>query len=180
MPAIQIRPAVDTDIPVLTALEHGYSSDHVWQMDLQNEDGQIGVRFREVRLPRPVRVEYPRSTDSLLEDWNQRSGILVAMLEGQVVAYTSMMQGILPRTTWMTDLAVEPGLRRQGIGSALVLAAMEWASAHRQTRRLVLEMQSKNYPAISLAQKLGFDFCGYNDHYYENQDVAIFFSKWIR
>jgi hypothetical protein len=45
---------------------------------------------------------------------------------------------------------------------------------------MILEMQSKNYPAIQLAQKLGFDFCGYNDNYFDNQDIAILFSKPIK
>ena len=38
----------------------------------------------------------------------------------------------------------------------------------------------KNYPAICLAEKMGFELCGYNDHYFANNDIAIFFSKWVR
>jgi RimJ/RimL family protein N-acetyltransferase len=41
-------------------------------------------------------------------------------------------------------------------------------------------MQSKNHPAIQLAHKLGFEFCGYNDHYFSNQDIALFFSRPLR
>jgi hypothetical protein len=41
-------------------------------------------------------------------------------------------------------------------------------------------MQPKNYPAICLAQKLGFDLCGYNDRYFANQDIALFFAKNLR
>jgi ribosomal protein S18 acetylase RimI-like enzyme len=66
--------------------------------------------------------------------------------------------------------------RRKGIGSRLVLAAQAWARQHGHDR-LVLEMQSKNQPAIKLAHKLAFDFAGYNDRYYENQDIALFFAK---
>jgi RimJ/RimL family protein N-acetyltransferase len=44
---------------------------------------------------------------------------------------------------------------------------------------MLLEMTSKNVPAIRLAQKLGFEFCGYNDAYYETQDIAIFFGRSI-
>jgi ribosomal protein S18 acetylase RimI-like enzyme len=50
----------------------------------------------------------------------------------------------------------------------------------KNNRRIILEMQPKNYPAIKLTQKLGFELCGYNDHYYANQDIALFFSKWLR
>jgi ribosomal protein S18 acetylase RimI-like enzyme len=84
-----------------------------------------------------------------------------------------------PLTAWVTDLAVKRRMRRQGIGSALLLAAQEWGSEHKQ-RYAVVEIQPKNYPAIQLAQKLGFDLCGYNDRYYANHDIALFFAKGLR
>jgi ribosomal protein S18 acetylase RimI-like enzyme len=179
MPEIEIRPVVRTDIEKILAFDHSYTSDHVLQMDLLNDTGQIGARFRDVRLPRSVRVEYPRSTGALTKDWEQRSGILVAALSKEPVGYVILKEDAAPLTTWITDLVVAPRLRRQGIGSALVLAAEEWTVEHGKTRRLVLEMQPKNYPAVRMAEKLGFDFCGYNDHYYANNDIALFYSKWV-
>jgi ribosomal protein S18 acetylase RimI-like enzyme len=65
------------------------------------------------------------------------------------------------------------------VGSGLLSAAQEWAQ-ERSHGRLILEMQSKNVPAIRLAQKFGYEFCGYNDHYYLTQDVALFFAKAIK
>jgi ribosomal protein S18 acetylase RimI-like enzyme len=179
MPAIEIRPAVEADISTLIQFDHSYLTDCVWQMDLQMVDSQVNVQFREVRLPRSVRVEYPYNPKTLQEDWAERSGILVAVLKDELVGYACLMQTTAPLTTWMTDLVVTVRLRRQGIGSALVLAAQEWAAAHPDSRRLVLEIQPRNIAAIRLAQKLGFDFCGYNDTYYANNDPALFFSKWV-
>jgi ribosomal protein S18 acetylase RimI-like enzyme len=69
-------------------------------------------------------------------------------------------------------------MRRQGIASVLVLAAREWGVQH-DCRNLVIEMQPKNNPAIQLASKLGFVFCGYNDRYYANGDIGLFFSKHL-
>ena len=60
MPEIDIRPAIATDIKILVAIDHNYSTDYVWQMEIQAEEEKIGVNFREIRLPRSVRVEYPR------------------------------------------------------------------------------------------------------------------------
>lgn len=176
MPEIEIRPAISTDIRALMAIDHGYTSDFVWQMEIQAEDSAISVNFREVRLPRSVRVEYPRSPQTLAEEWTARAGLLVALLEEEAVGYAALMLNIAPLTAWMTDLVVKRRVRRQGIGSLLVLAAQEWGLQH-DCRQLVLEMQTKNYPAIHLAQKLGFDFCGYNDRYYANHDIGLFFSK---
>lgn len=181
MPEIQIRPAQASDIPILARLEPNYSSDFVWQMDIQSDETRVNISFREVRLPRSVRVEYPRSTLSLLEDWEERDGILVALSGGHPVGYACLDLNIAPATAWITDLVVEQRMRRQGIGSALLIAAQEWArhmaGEGRPVQRIVLEMQPKNAPAISLAFKLGFDFGGYNDRYYANHDIALFFSK---
>lgn len=179
MPEIEIRPAIATDIPTLMAIDHTYSSDFVWQMEIQTEEKSIGVNLREIRLPRSVRVEYPRPAHSLGDDWTRRSGLLVSVLDSEVVGYISLMLDIAPITTWVTDLAVIRRIRRQGIGSALVLAAQEWGEQH-NTRRIVLELQPKNHSAILLAQKLGFTFCGYNDRYYANHDIGLFFAKSLR
>ena len=179
MPKIEIRPAIATDIQALTKLEHNYSSDFVWQMDFRQEDGEINITFREVRLPRSAQVRYPREHQNLEDTWTQRDGLLVAEMENEIVGYVSLSQNKTLRATSVTDLAVMRRLRRQGIGSALVIASQEWATQNK-SRRLILEMQPKNYPAIQLAKKLGFELCGYNDHYFANHDIALFFSKWLR
>lgn len=179
MPEINIRPAVSTDIPTLMALDHSYVSDYAWQMEIQSEEKSTNVSFREIHLPRSVRVDYPRPVHTLADTWTHRSGMLVALMNDEVVGYVSIELGIAPLTAWVTDLAVLRRMRRQGIGSALLLAAQEWGSQH-DCRRLVLEMQPKNTPAIHLAQKLGFDFCGYNDRYFANHDIGLFYARPLR
>lgn len=179
MPEIEIRPAKAEDIEALIKIDHSYTSDHVWQMDPQFVSGNIGAAFREVRLPRIAKVEYPRPTSSFKKNWDNYSGVLVAVHSDEPVGYTSLVENMIPITTLMMDLVVGSGLRRQGIGTALTLAALEWVQAQTKSHRLVLGMQTKNFPAINLAQRLGFDYCGYIDHYYANRDIAIFFTKWV-
>jgi ribosomal protein S18 acetylase RimI-like enzyme len=178
MPEIEVRPAAEPDIAQLVNLDHSYTSDHVWQMELQPEGRSLGALFRAERLPRAVRVEYPRPVQALSQDWQDRPGLLVAMLAGAPVGYASLALDRMAHSAWMTDLVVDPRLRRQGIGSALVLAALEWAAEQRRNR-LILEMQPKNYPAVSFVQVLGFDFAGYLESYYPNQDLALLFAKWV-
>src|SRR5512136_476590 len=179
MPEVKIRPAVATDVTVLMKIEHASQTEYVWQMDVQHEEGQLGALFREIRLPHPVAVPYPRSVSVLPDSWNRKAGMLVAMMNEQVVGYIRMSDLIQPRTAWMTDVVVAPRFRRQGIGMALILAAQSWA-VDRKNNRALLEMTSKNNPAICLARKLGYEFCGYNDVYYETQDIALFFGRSIR
>ena len=179
MPEVQIRRAVATDIPVLMAIDHSCQTDYVWQMDVQREEGQLGAIFREIRLPRSVPVTYPRAVPALLDSWNRRAGMLVAMIGEMVAGYVRMSDLILPRTAWLTDIIVAPRFRRQGVGKTLILAAQAWAVDRKNTRAL-MEMPSKNNPAICLARKMGYEFCGYNDLYYEKQDIALFFGRSIR
>jgi len=82
-------------------------------------------------------------------------------------------------TGWLNNLVVGKRYRRQGIGGALLKAAIEWAR-EQGLRQLMLETQTKNYPAICFYQRHGFVFCGFNDHYYTNQDIALFFAQSLR
>jgi RimJ/RimL family protein N-acetyltransferase len=85
---------------------------------------------------------------------------------------------MVPGTVWITDLIVGKNYRKKGIATALVIAAHQWA-LQRGSRKAVMEMPSKNSAAIKLAQKLGYEFCGYNDQYYVSRDVALFFGRLI-
>ena len=72
------------------------------------------------------------------------------------------------------NLAVDKPYRRRGVGGLLLEHGIAWGRAL-GLRALVAEVQTKNHPAISLGQKYGFSFCGYNDHYYVSRDIALFF-----
>lgn len=180
MPEIQIRPATVEDLPHLVKIEHSYQSLYVWQMDRSVEESQILVNFRLTRLPRPVKVEYSGGHPLMNEENESRyQAVLVSCMNQIPVGYVGISDQIVPKTVWITDCVVREDLRRQGIGTALLLAAQEWGAEHHY-RKAILETQSKNHPAIQLARKLGYEFCGYNDHYFANQDIALFFSRSLR
>ncbi|OQY91105.1 MAG: hypothetical protein B6D38_00465 [Anaerolineae bacterium UTCFX1] len=174
-----IRLAVATDIPRLTALDHASQSDYVWQLNLIHNGGQIDASFREVRLPRAIDVAYPRDPASLADDWTRRDLNLILLEAGAPIGYLSAKEDRVSATAWVTDLVVGVPSRRRGGASELLAAAQGWA-IERGVRRLILEMQSKNQNGIRLARKFGYDFCGYNDRYYATQDVALFFAKTIK
>ena len=173
MPEIEIRPAISSDLPVLIKLDHSVETPtHVWQMDSNSDVGQIEVRFREIRLPRTINLAYPRNPAEMADTWTRKNLFLVASLQSQPVAYLTIeVQHSL--TIRVSDLVVAPSVRKQGIGSALILAARDWAR-QRGLKRMVLEVQAKNYAAIQLARKLGFEFCGFCDDYFANHDIGVF------
>lgn len=170
-----VRQAISSDIPDLVKLDHDYSSDHVWQMSLNRGPEEVGIVFREVRLPRPMRVSYPRDPGRLPDEWTRLGGLLVAEGSEQRLGYVALGLGPAAGAGWVTDLVVGSLHRRQGVGTQLLTHAREWCR-QRRLGTLFLEMQTKNFPAISLARKLGFAYAGYSDRYYTDQDIALFFS----
>ena len=178
MSAIQIRPVLAADLPRLMGLDHSVTSEYVWQLELRRDSGQLTATFRDVRLPRPISLAYPKNP-FLLADERTRAAMMFAADSGnEPVGYLRLTENP-DSSAWITDLVVAAEWRRRGVADALLAAAHEWASA-RGHRRLFLEMQSKNHPAIRLAQKHGYEFCGYNDHYYQSQDVALFFARALK
>ncbi len=171
-----VRPADLTDLKACLDIDHSYVTSHVWQMEESEGVGEVTVIFRTARLPRSMRVRYPKDYDNLVESWRRGECLLVAEEAGEVRGYLDMCAQSWHLTGWVDHLAVAKDHRRQGIGTALLKKAAQW-SRQRGLRRLMLEIQTKNYPAICFCQKNGFAFCGYNDRYYTNQDIALFFAR---
>ncbi len=179
MPEIQVRPTVPSDLPRLMGFDHSSASEAVWQLELRRDPAQSSIIFREVRLPRSISVAYPRNPFSLADDWTKRSMMYTAVDGADLVGYIGLSERSMDSVVCVTDLVVNAPNRRQGVGGVLLSAAQKWY-IDRSYRRLILEMQSKNLPAIRLAQKFGYEFCGYNDQYYLTQDVTLFFGKLLK
>jgi ribosomal protein S18 acetylase RimI-like enzyme len=171
---VKIRPAVPADLKQCVALDHHTTTERVWQMDRREENSGVMISFQPVRLPRSMRVHYPREPKNLWQDWRQWDAFLVADDDGYIRGYLGLLLSAAEGKGWIRDLVVGRPYRRSGIGTLLIGAVREWA-AERSVSQLTLEMQSKNYPAIRFCQKQGFQFCGYNESYYPNQDIALFF-----
>ena len=180
MAKIHIRRFLPADLPALLNIDHNYTTEYVWQMDVQESTRNVQMNFRELKLPRVVRHSYPRDHTNLVENWLERWGILVAIhgsdSDKPPTGYVTIAHGAESHIATITDIAVATPKRRQGLASALILSAEDWAHDKGCTQ-LIIEMQSKNVPGIHMAKKLGFDFCGFSDRHYPNKDIALFFGK---
>lgn len=167
------------DINDCVAIDTSYDTEHVWQVRTEEKPYQeILITLQTIKLPRPVRSRPPRDSDHLIEDWQGRGCFLVAEDDGELRGYLNMVVEGRPAIGWIKDLAVMEKHRRQGIGSDLVRAAVRWGR-ERGLSSVLLETQTKNYPAICFCRKHGFLFCGFNDHIYASQDIAIFFARGV-
>ena len=178
MPTIDIRPAVSNDLATLSRLTHSSETSHTWQMDNLFDQGQIQVNFRRIHLPRAFRLEYPRNTTAIVECWTKKDLFLVARVEGQHCGYLTL-ELIERQSARITDLVVDEVFRRQGIATALLLAAQDWLRSN-GIFRMVLELQIKNEGAIALAEKLGYVYSGFMDGYFGNREIAFFYSYTFR
>lgn len=173
---IKIRKLDPGDLAAILDIDHSYHTDYVWQLDLKMEESEVKISFREVRLPRSMHVDYPHSPQGLSGESAGDDSIFVAERENEILGYVKIILGRAPASAWISDLVVLRRLRRQGIGTSLALQAEKWAR-EQDCQRIIFEMQTKNYPAINLANKLGYEFSGFSDQYYQNLDIALFFAR---
>jgi ribosomal protein S18 acetylase RimI-like enzyme len=180
--SLRVRAATSDDLAACLRLDLTYETEYAWQVDLRDEAGAIAISFRTARLPRQLRATYPRSA-ALLESaltWLPTEGrFWVAEVDGQVVGYAILRLDPSRAAAHLSDLAIDRPMRRRKFGTALlntaITAAAEVGAAH-----FVVEAKTKNYPAICFCQKNGLVFCGFNDMYYANHDIALFFGQNVR
>lgn len=193
-----IRLATLADLNACLELCADSQTDYVWQMEHRRENHTVSVRFQTVRLPRMMYVHYPRPRDDLPACWEGGSTVLVVTnkprstppdpldeqdeVVGQpavpIFAYCQLDAEPWHKTAWITHLIVDRPYRRRGIGTALLQAAIAWGKS-KGLERLMIAVQTKNYPAIAFCEKNKLTFCGFNDHYYTNRDIALFFTLRI-
>jgi GNAT superfamily N-acetyltransferase len=175
-----IRDGVAADIPTCLKLDHSYETEYVWQINIHGDNQQRNITLRRERLPRNMAAAHPITAHRLEHGLTADHAFLVAAGPTETgntpYAYLVMTHDPLDHTAHIRDLVVDQPYRRAGIGTRLVKVAARWAR-ERGVKRIFAETQTKNYPAIQLYLRAGYGFCGFNDQYFDNQDIAIFFCQ---
>ncbi len=75
----------------------------------------------------------------------------------------------------LLNLAVDPVLRRGGVGGTLLGAALDWLTA-RGARETFLEVRASNGAAIALYERVGFRAVGRRPDYYQRpvEDAILY------
>ena len=174
------RDAVEDDLPRCLALDASFQSDYVWQMTVNDDDGEIQVNCRRQRLPRQLVSQHPVDERKLRMALRMDNCFVVVEDpgSGQIAGYVTMRLDMSGRVAYLQDLVVDLLYRRRSLGARLVHVARVWASEFR-LQQIIFEIPTTNYPAIRFAQAQGFAFCGFNDHHFANREIALFFSLSI-
>ena len=104
---------------------------------------------------------------------NLLSAFLVALDDsGKVVGYAGVQ--VILDEGYITNVAVRPECRRQGIAAKLLQVFLDFARAN-QLAFLTLEVRASNYDAIALYGSRGFRSVGRRKNYYEHpkEDAII-------
>lgn len=174
-----VRTVRDEDWESCLDIDLSYETDAAWQMDEHQDAGEWQVSFREIRLPRTLRIQPPPPDDNTLKGWQERDGFWVAVEHREVIGYLGLDFDRVRHQAQVTDLAVSPDYRRQGVATSMLLRAAEWCMRQR-VQQMVLVCPLKAFPALSFALKHRFTFCGFQDAYWPGQEVALFFRLRMR
>ncbi len=115
----------------------------------------------------------PWSYKSLEEELtNDTAHFFVAEVEGKVAGYIGVF--IVCESCFVSNVAVFPEYRRQGIARALIKMASLTAYSM-GTDFISLEVRKSNTPAIALYESMGFEEMGLRKNYYRNppEDALI-------
>ena len=119
----------------------------------------------------------PWSRNMLAEELdNALSAFLVALDEsGKVVGYAGLQ--VVLDEGYITNVAVRPECRRQGIAGKLLQVFLDFAQGN-HLAFLTLEVRASNYDAIALYGSRGFRSVGRRKIYYEHpKEDAIIMTK---
>ena len=119
----------------------------------------------------------PWSRNMLAEELdNALSAFLVALDEsGKVVRYAGLQ--VVLDEGYITNVAVRPECRRQGIAGKLLQVFLDFAQGN-HLAFLTLEVRASNYDAIALYGSRGFRSVGRRKNYYEHpKEDAIIMTK---
>ncbi len=129
------------------------------------------VAIRQVRMsdiPRLVEIEraafdplWRHSAESLSLGWQYALSFQVAELDGRVVGFQYSSDSDVPEGGHLVRLTVDPDVQRGGVGSALLVAALQSYRA-RGLSEASLNTQLSNTPSRRLYEKFGFKPAGYH------------------
>lgn len=129
--------------------------------------------FQERDLPRCQEILHSSYDFSHGMDLDA-SQIMVAEIDGHVIAVGYIHVWEWNKVAWLNDFVVDAEYRNRGIGRKLVLALAD--VARKQGSIILMDHPPATHPVVGFYLKLGFRLCGYNDSYFSDPKnrMAVF------
>jgi RimJ/RimL family protein N-acetyltransferase len=148
-----VRAATPDDAQALTRLAEEVSAEpEAWLISADGEWRSVGDERRYLKAVR----RFPHAAVFVAE-----------RADGAIVGRLSVARDTHPASSHVADLGlmVAKDARRQGVGRALLEAAVEWARTA-GVRKLELHVFPWNEPAIALYERFGFEREGFRRGHY--------------
>ena len=110
--------------------------------------------------------------DRIIEEYKGDTEIFTAYIDEKEAGIIQIENQDHNKSMRIWDIYVFEPNRRNGVGTALMNKAKERARSM-GVRRIILETQSCNMPAMSFYQKHGFDLAGLDITNYTNDDIGM-------
>src|SRR3954451_15206844 len=157
----KVRPADPADAEALTRLAEAVSGEpEAWLITANGEWRSVGDERRYLKAVR----RYPHAAVYVAERES----------DGAIIGRLSLARDTHPASAHVADLGlmVAADARRQGVGRALLEAAVEWARSA-GIRKLELHVFPWNEPAIQLYERFGFEREGLRKGHYRRGEETV-------
>ncbi len=155
-----------------TILPIKYTTDRYYDVSVNKTGSGYTIEIEKKSFLEPVthtpeEYDFP---DRLYEDHWEHAYAWGVLVDNELIAAIETEQELWSNRLRITELWVEDGYHKQGIGHALIDMAKEQARRERR-RAIILETQSCNVNAIDFYQHEGFRLIGMDTCCYKNNDL---------
>lgn len=173
---VRCEPVTIQRLRSLPPIVSEYVSNEIYRVDRREIDDSVSWTLTRERLNEPLRKVYDSGRiDHILSSYSDLKGEnlhFVGAFKGEefagLVIWTETSWN---NSLWVMDIRAKRELRGQGVGRALLDYVVRVAR-NDSWRGILVETQNNNYGAIRFYRRYGFQFAGFNDHLYSNNDLA--------
>lgn len=139
------------------------------------ESGRLWVVARRYVPPPPEPEPVPEADDMPPLSPDDEIVLPVPPPKPPVIAYVVARHDEAQEIVWVDDVAVAPEFRRMRVATRLIDGVRQW-SREQGAHRMLVAIPTKHVPMMTLVGNLGLTFCGYNDQFFLNHDIAVMFG----
>ena len=173
---MEVRPLKSADVSKLADIDA--TIDSVEYLHIARIGEGFALQFTlEVRPLRERAIE-PNTTSDEITFLARQIGsgadeglALVAEHEHQIVGLLLAQAHARRSTLQIHDIRIDHDFRRQGLASALIFQAIQFARDH-ELRAVSMKTRTNNLPAARLLQKCGFEIAGLDTQHQSNHDLV--------